>query len=86
MKDLMIMLSSVMPDDFIYENLKEEITSYQLSQTKEAKDKIEMLCMIVLSKRAAEEAGGAEELIKKTDIHEKAMGLLIPNPANKLDH
>lgn len=76
MKDLMILFGEVLPTETIIDQIEEAIQKYKSDPTDEALKGVEMFCVLLLSKMAAKAAGGAEELIRKTDLQQKGYDLL----------
>lgn len=56
-KDLMLMLGSVMPDEFILSELSKAVEEHNLLNTKESKKHVGMFCVLWLSKEITDEQG-----------------------------
>lgn len=76
MKDLIILFGEVLPVEAIIDQIEDSIVKYKADPTDENLQGVEMFCVLLISKRASKSAGGADKLIAKTDLHEKAMKLL----------
>lgn len=82
MKDLMLLLSDVMPEDMIITMLEETISEHKIAPTSESRGKISMLCMMFVAKEAASKTpGGIDGLMKQTDEMEAARKF-YPKPKN----
>lgn len=80
MKDLLFILGAAMPEGMIITELKQAIDSYQLNPDKETRGKLEMFCMLLMSKSAVEkQPDGVLGLLKEMDRADRAMDLLNPD-------
>lgn len=79
MHELFLMLSSVMPEEMILDELQSSITEYKLNPSEDNKRKISMFCMMFSSKECAERTeGGVIEMIKHAEIAKQGYDLLNP--------
>lgn len=78
MKDLLIMLADMISFDEQLEMLKDGIEKYEQNPTEENKKNIYMHCMMMAAKHASDEVGGADKLIDRMNLHDRASKLLIP--------
>jgi hypothetical protein len=85
MKELMLLLSSAIPEEFVLDSLAEEIQGYKVTKDPAKLEKIQMFCTMVLSKAAVEKAGGADgdgigKIMKEMDDMERGRDILNPKP------
>lgn len=76
MNELLIILAEAMPEEMLLKELRKELDNYEANPTKETKGKLGLICQIWLSKDLAEEMGGSEALIKRTNIAKQGFDLL----------
>lgn len=76
MKDLMIAFGEILPVEMIIDQIDENIQKYKADPSEDNLRAVECFSMLLLSKMAAKAAGGAEELIKQTDLQKKGYDLL----------
>lgn len=76
MKDLMLLMSDVMPEELIISMLKEAIAEHEITNNEESRGKVAMLCMMFASKDACSKApGGVEEMMRKSEEMDEARRL-----------
>lgn len=73
MNELMMFLSSAMPESFMIDELQKAIIEYK--DTGEGKNKIRMFCSLLLSKELTDERG-LEKSIEDMNRAKKAMDLM----------
>ncbi len=78
MKDLLIMLADMIPFDEQLKMLEDSTEKYKQFPTEENKRNIYMHCMLMSAKQASDEVGGADKLIERMNLNERANKLLIP--------
>lgn len=73
-KDLMLILGAAIPEEIIIDQLSEALTQHKITPSKDSKERLEMYCMLLLSKTATEKHG-LEKIMKETSevqkIHER---------------
>jgi hypothetical protein len=79
MHELMLLLSSAMPENFILNGIAEAITEYKANPSKETRGKVSMFCTMFVAKEATDNMpGGVEKMIERVDKTKQAMELLDP--------
>jgi hypothetical protein len=73
MKDIVTMIGAIAPEGFLIEMLEKGLEKYK--ETKDLKE-LGAPCMLILTKLAAEEAGGPGELFDEIKKHEAGIRLL----------
>lgn len=83
MKDLMLMLASVMPFDEMIEKLDKDIKAYKAAPTEDGKKSIQINCALILSKEAVDNAGsgleGVSVMINKMNNMERIGKMFDPD-------
>lgn len=73
-KDLMLLISSIIPEDVIIEQLQEALTQHKIIPSAETKSKLAMYCMMFLSKDVTDKHGYekvSKECEEMSDIHKR---------------
>jgi hypothetical protein len=79
MKDLLLMLSSVMPEEMHIEQLEKALAEYKIDPSKDNRSKLALHCMMFTAKEAADATpGGVEEMMRKSDQLQQGYELLNP--------
>jgi len=65
MKDLMLIMSEAIPEEFLFAQLEKHVVEFRLTNSQEAKDQAKMMMMLIMSKEACEKEGGADKLSAK---------------------
>ena len=86
MHQIMNMMAAMMPEEQIIEDMKDALIEYSVcpvDQKKQVQHKIEMMCILFLSKRAIEISGGDFNAMMKMNREmeeiEKLKEMLNPN-------
>lgn len=82
MENFYLLLSAAMPEELILDMLEEKLKEYKESKNPDHLGKIEMICGLLLSKRAIKIEGGGFEgtqnVIEKMDRMKRGHDLLDP--------
>lgn len=83
MKELLLILSSVMEFDEMLDRLKKSIDDYKANPTEEGKKMIQIDCSLILSKEAVDQSGsgaeGVASVMKKMSDHERMDKIFNPD-------
>jgi hypothetical protein len=79
MKDLLLMLASVMPFQDIVNQLEKEIADYKADPTEENKKMLTITCVLLTSKHSIDNTkGGVVEVMEQIDLLQQGKELLSP--------
>lgn len=80
MKELFLLMASVMPEEMIIKELEKSIAEYKANPSNRVKSDLAFNCMLFSTKHTSERMpGGVTEMIDRSEKMQQAMDLLNPN-------